>query len=691
MKNLQGLELSDFEKRGHIILGKAEVDRTGLGTFVELEDVKDFDISSSLVNLFQKTYALSFGITCLNTNDRYSFFNQGASKYSYVKQGRKIRLYLGIRKKDVEEIITQEGSLGEVQNFDTQEKVESSYTNLFFCSGDYYFFTGSSLWTGRCCNGNDQNTSLLFQNVNIPKGMKIKSAKIYLQASYDHCDVGEIAELKIQAEASDNPTAPTSVEDWQAIQKTTASIVMTFDDGRWPDVYPKEFSYTDDISSIIQEIVDREGWESGNSINILLGPTENTDNGEQLVIDGYSPYGESVPGLTLEIEYQEEIPEIKEEIDVENEYYWNWFYGIIDKASTSFNANNEICSISGRDYIAYLQENFIKNLFWGKSYSTVTIAFKEKYNMPSDCKGIYRAWSNMEGEYKEMSLNSEFTYDWEKNQLVFLYPNVPNENGNLRVQYFTNQKVENVVADLLIESGILGYAEKTSWLNSNYVTATNKTIDRIWFDKGTPYLEAINLLSERAIHRFYVNSEGMPCFRRIPVLLTENAKRMDNSEFETRLVEERVDELYNHFLIEGEKREMKKINLAVNCMAVEALVTERTGEGEEDGESSCILVGYVSADGESSDRWVNDFGGISILSSKGFIWQKIDDDDIGIGAEQKATVSGISRLGLYILPLQYLDFDSRYKWKCWAKNKKGHYAETNWNTFVTPEIPEEEA
>lgn len=473
MKNLQGLELSDFEKRGHIILGKAEVDRTGLGTFVELEDVKDFDISSSLVNLFQKTYALSFGITCLNTNDRYSFFNQGASKYSYVKQGRKIRLYLGIRKKD-------------------------------------------------------------------------------------------------------------------------------------------------------------------------------------------------------------------------NEYYWNWFYGIIDKVSTSFNANNEICSISGRDYIAYLQENFIKNLFWGKSYSTVTIAFKEKYNMPSDCKGIYRAWSNMEGEYKEMSLNSEFTYDWEKNQLVFLYPNVPNENGNLRVQYFTNQKVENVVADLLIESGILGYAEKTSWLNSNYVTATNKTIDRIWFDKGTPYLEAINLLSERAIHRFYVNSEGMPCFRRIPVLLTENAKRMDNSEFETRLVEERVDELYNHFLIEGEKREMKKINLAVNCMAVESLVTERTGEGEEDGESSCVLVGYVSADGESSDRWVNNFGGISILSSKGFIWQKIDDDDVEIGAEQKATVSGISRLGLYILPLQHLDFDSRYKWKCWAKNSLGHYAETNWNTFITPPIPEPE-
>ena len=99
MQDLQGLVVSDFENKANIVLGKAEVDKDGLGSWVELQDVKDFSIQSNITNLFQNTCALSFSINLLNTKDRYSFHDTGASCYGYIKEGRKIRLYLGARLK----------------------------------------------------------------------------------------------------------------------------------------------------------------------------------------------------------------------------------------------------------------------------------------------------------------------------------------------------------------------------------------------------------------------------------------------------------------------------------------------------------------------------------------------------------------------------------------------------------------
>jgi len=683
MKDLQGLALSDFETKGNVILGKVEVDRDGSRNFTELEEVTFFDIQSNITNLFLKTCAKTFTIEVLNTDDKYSLYDKGKSKYDHIKQGRRIKLYIGIQKKETEEVITQEESYGEIQSFDTKEEVQDNYTNLMLCYGDHYFSTGLGLYCGRCCEGNDQYTSILFQNINIPKGMKIASAKIYLQGAYSHCGEGEIGRLKIQAEASDNPTAPTSVENWQAIEKTTAFSTMRIDDGRWLSTYPEVYDYTDDISSVVEEIVNRDGWQSGNSINIIFGPADDCDNGEQLNIQGYYTFDPEVwGGATLEIEYQEEIPEIKEEVVVTNDYYWSWIYGIIDNVSTSKSADGEICNISGRDYVAYLAENYLKNLWWGKQQKYDIIAEKEKYDMATDCKGIYRAFLYNESteEYDELTLNSEFTYDWEYNQLVFLHPSVPFENktNGLYVYYFTPQTVENMVADILIEAGLLTHSEKQSWLASELVTPTGKTIDRVWFDSGTSYIDAIELLTERVMYRFGVTNLGKPFFKVIPVLLSTTAKRLNAGEYMVRNIEDRIDELYNHFYLIGEEREMKRINLGVFANGVENITTDSVTE-----KSTATLVGTVLADGKSSANQIKLFGGSSIITRKGFKWQKE-------GEAEQVYSSASSTMGLFTKELTNLDPDSRYSWLVWAKNNLGHYAESNWNTFVTPEIPEEE-
>jgi hypothetical protein len=99
MQDLQGLVVKNFENKGNIILGKAEIDIDRTGNFVELQDVKSFNIQSNITNIFQNTCAISFNINLLNTKDRYSFYNKGASCYGYIKEGKNIRLYLGARLK----------------------------------------------------------------------------------------------------------------------------------------------------------------------------------------------------------------------------------------------------------------------------------------------------------------------------------------------------------------------------------------------------------------------------------------------------------------------------------------------------------------------------------------------------------------------------------------------------------------
>ena len=451
MQDLQGLTISNFENKANIVLGKAEVDKDGLGNFVELEDINTFNIQSNIVNIFQSTCAISFNITLLNTNDRYSLHDTGASHYDYIKEGRKIRLYLGARIKP---------------------------------------------------------------------------------------DAGEIAD-----------------------------------------------------------------------------------------------------------------------------YHWSWVYGIIDKPSMEYSEIGESCNITGRDYIAYLSEIYLKNLWWGKCKKYNIVADQEKYSMESDCTGIHRVFIDRTGtgtDFKEITLNSEWTYDWGTNELVFLIPSVPDFDGSgcLWIYYYTAQKVENLVADLLAEAKILNLSERYLWLNNpDLCTPTGKTIQRAWFNSGTNYIRAINMLTETSIYRFYINGEGNPCFKKIP-LLSITIKRIDDTEYLIRKTEERLDELYNHFIIIGEKRIMKKMNLSL--IAYTALYDLATTSGELRG---AIL----------------DNGG-STLTKKGFRWQT------GSEAEEEWYTTN-SDIGYYTHIITGLNSDTEYKFCSFGENTAGDKKQSPWVYFRT--LPEE--
>lgn len=97
MQSISPLNVSDFKKNLIVVLAKVEIDSDGAGNFQQLPDVKDFSINTNIENEVSRFCSYSFSLTCLNTDDRYSPFNTNSTYNYWVKQGRRIKLYIGIK------------------------------------------------------------------------------------------------------------------------------------------------------------------------------------------------------------------------------------------------------------------------------------------------------------------------------------------------------------------------------------------------------------------------------------------------------------------------------------------------------------------------------------------------------------------------------------------------------------------
>jgi len=100
MQIITPLTTNDFKEKSIIVISKIKIDSDGIGSpesYKELPDVKDFSINTNIENEVSRFCAYSFSISCLNTDDRYSPFKTGSTYYDWVKQGRRIKLYIGIK------------------------------------------------------------------------------------------------------------------------------------------------------------------------------------------------------------------------------------------------------------------------------------------------------------------------------------------------------------------------------------------------------------------------------------------------------------------------------------------------------------------------------------------------------------------------------------------------------------------
>lgn len=132
-----------------------------------------------------------------------------------------------------------------------------------------------------------------FVNVTIPAGATITVAYITVEENVDNGDgAGTLTDIFM--EAADDPTAPTTQADHAGRARTTAFTA-------WDDIDFTADTPTDspDIASVIQEIIDRGGWNSGQSMQILWDDGGSTDH-------WYAPWsydGNTAKAVKLHVEW----------------------------------------------------------------------------------------------------------------------------------------------------------------------------------------------------------------------------------------------------------------------------------------------------------------------------------------------------------------------------------------------------
>jgi hypothetical protein len=123
--------------------------------------------------------------------------------------------------------------------------------------------------------GNNYYGGYRFNNVGIPNGATINLAKIQLDYNYQS---GSSTAIDIYGEDIDNaPTFSTGDNDNITTRVKTGNVT------NWASPHSSGTGNTSDIKTVVQEIVDRTGWESGNSMAVLFYPASgNSDEWESI-------------------------------------------------------------------------------------------------------------------------------------------------------------------------------------------------------------------------------------------------------------------------------------------------------------------------------------------------------------------------------------------------------------------------
>ncbi len=128
---------------------------------------------------------------------------------------------------------------------------------------------GGGLLDLRAKDGIVQTVGLRFQNVAIPQGAKITAARIQVASGAN--DAGSVT-LEVRGEAADNATTFTTTKGNLGSRAKTAAA-STWRPLEWLQGKPYQ---TGDLSPIVQEVVSRSGWKSGNALAFSVAGTAGT-------------------------------------------------------------------------------------------------------------------------------------------------------------------------------------------------------------------------------------------------------------------------------------------------------------------------------------------------------------------------------------------------------------------------------
>ncbi|MCH7730468.1 type II secretion system protein [Patescibacteria group bacterium] len=138
---------------------------------------------------------------------------------------------------------------------------------------------------------NDQEVGMRFRNVTIPQGATITN--VYIEFETDETRSEATSVTFYAQDIDDAPTFSSSTNNITSRTKTTASVAWN-NIPAWNTVSEKH--QTPNLSSIVQEVIDRPGWSSGNDLVVIV-----TGSGRRTA-ESYN--GESANAPLLHVEFQ---------------------------------------------------------------------------------------------------------------------------------------------------------------------------------------------------------------------------------------------------------------------------------------------------------------------------------------------------------------------------------------------------
>lgn len=145
-------------------------------------------------------------------------------------------------------------------------------------------------------NNDEWTTAIRLTNVTIPQGKTITSATLSLRP-VTWCPGGITIRYHVSTEASDDAGALTTVS---GDLNTTNRPRSTTDAGPWTQSCVNSSTLeTLDVTNIVQEVINRAGWVSGNSMVILIDTHADTTQGEFQEYESYNTNASEAPRLDI--------------------------------------------------------------------------------------------------------------------------------------------------------------------------------------------------------------------------------------------------------------------------------------------------------------------------------------------------------------------------------------------------------
>lgn len=133
--------------------------------------------------------------------------------------------------------------------------------------GNWYGASGWSITSSYLTFGDAAtfayNVWITFNGVEVPQGSTVTSAVLTFYNPYAE-GVGNIT-IALYGNDEDSPTNPTNITEANTLALTTATVPWTV-----PNFAADTYYDTPDLTSIIQEIVNRSGWAANNNLMIII-------------------------------------------------------------------------------------------------------------------------------------------------------------------------------------------------------------------------------------------------------------------------------------------------------------------------------------------------------------------------------------------------------------------------------------